>query len=173
MCVCVWLKLEHPFSTHSSPVLKGSSPAWNEFIFSAKSVRSQHKTSLSVAINMFVCSVIRIWRWVAETISSLAMNGFICSVKSYSEVSSRDYLITSNKRVHPLFGSWFSNPPKRTETRGKSLRKCFISSRDGAEKSRVSRQGEISRTLPHYRMMPAPLSGLQCNAIASLVHFVE
>ena len=59
----------------------------------------------------------------------LAMNVFIYSVKSYSEVGSRDYLVASNKRVRLLFGSWFRNPSKRTETRGKKfLKKNFISS---------------------------------------------
>ena len=38
---------------------------------------------------------------------SLAMNVFICSVKSYSEVSSRDHLVTSDKQVRLLYGSWF------------------------------------------------------------------
>ena len=51
------------------------------------------KTHSSLATNMFVCSVIRIWRWVAEIISLLAMNAFVCSVKSHSKVGSRDYCI--------------------------------------------------------------------------------
>ena len=42
-----------------------------------------------------------------------------------SKVSSRDYLIASDKHVCLLFGSWFTNPPKRTETRSKTFLKKF------------------------------------------------
>ena len=59
-------------------------------------VPSTKRACSSLAINMFVCNVICIWRWVAKTISSLVMNVFVCSVKSYSEVSSRNYLIAIN-----------------------------------------------------------------------------
>ena len=34
-----------------------------------------------------------------KTRSSLAINPFVCSVISYSEVSSKGYLVTSDKRV--------------------------------------------------------------------------
>ena len=42
------------------------------------------------------------WRWVAESISSLAMNTFVCSVKSYLEVGSRDYIVASKEFVFYL-----------------------------------------------------------------------
>ena len=89
----------------------------NVFISSAKIVHPQHKTCLSLAVNMIVCNMICIWRWIAKTISSLEMNALICSVKWYSEVSSWDYLVASDKCVCLLLGSWFRNPPKRTETK--------------------------------------------------------
>ena len=105
----------------SSPARTLSSLAPKAFVSSTKIVCPQHKTCLLLAINMFACSVIRIWRWVPRTISSLAMNVFICSVKSYSEVSSRDYLIASNKRVRLLFGSWFRNSPKKNRNKRKKV----------------------------------------------------
>ena len=89
-------------------------------VSSPKIVHPKHKTCSSLAINMFVCNVICICRRVAKTIFALAMNAFVCSVKSYSEVSSRDYFIASDKRVRLLLESWFRNPQKRTETKGKS-----------------------------------------------------
>ena len=46
------------------------------------------------------------------------MNMLVCSVKSYLEVSSRDYLVASDKRVRLLFGSWFGNPPKKEQKLG-------------------------------------------------------
>ena len=83
------------------------------FISKASSIRPQHKTHLSPAIYMFVCNIIRIWSWVTKTISLLVMNRFVCNVKSYSEVSSRDYFVASDKGIHLLFGSGFRNPPKK------------------------------------------------------------
>ena len=38
----------------------------------------------------------------------------------FMEVSSRDYLIASDTRVHLLFGSWPRNPPKEQKV-GKEL----------------------------------------------------
>ena len=35
--------------------------------------------------------------------SSVAMNVFVCSVKSYSEVSSRDYLVASDKCLSSIW----------------------------------------------------------------------
>ena len=75
--VCVWLKFERTFSMHSSRALKFLFPAQNTFVSIAKSVLPQHKMRLLLAINTFVCSMI-----------------------SYSEVSNRDYLVTSDKSVH-------------------------------------------------------------------------
>ena len=49
------------------------------------------------------------------------MNAVVCSVKSYSEVSSRDYLIVGNKHICLRFESWFKK--KNTETKGKSFEK--------------------------------------------------
>ena len=67
-----------------------------------------------------------------------------------SKVSSRDYLIASDKSVHlqcdiinvkrVAFESWFTNPPKRTETKGKVSVRLF-SSRDGRMKCTETRQG--------------------------------
>ena len=82
------------------------------FVLSVKIVCPQHETRSSLAINMFICSAIRIWRLVAKTILSLVMNLFVCSVKSHLEVSSRDYLVASDERVRLLFVSWIRNPKK-------------------------------------------------------------
>ena len=59
-------------------------------------------------------------------ILSLVMNTYVCNVKSYSEVSSGGCLITSDKRVQLLFGSWFRTLPKRTESRGKVSEKVHF-----------------------------------------------
>ena len=77
---------------------------------------------------MFVYSVIHIWRWVAETISFLVMNAFVCSVKSYLEVGSKDCLVANDERIIFYLKVGLETPPKRTETRGKSFWKIFISS---------------------------------------------
>ena len=42
----------------------------------------------------------RLYSIIAETTLSLAMNAFIYSAVSYSEVSSRDYLVASIERIH-------------------------------------------------------------------------
>ena len=79
---------------------------------------------------------------MAETISSLTMNAFVCSVKSYLEVSSRDCLVASNKRVHLLFGSWFIGTSQtRTETRGKMFEKTSFQVRDRPIQRTETRQG--------------------------------
>ena len=62
-----------------------------------------HKPRSSLAMNMFVCSVISIIvlgsACVADTIPSLAMNAFVCGVMSYLEESSREYLVDSDEQV--------------------------------------------------------------------------
>ena len=114
----------------------------------------------------------------------LTLNAFVCSVKSCSEVSSRGCLVTRDdafvcsvisylevKRV--VFENWFTTPPKGQKLGGKVSEKNFISSRDGAEKSiETSGDEKPKKTHPNYRTMPGPLSGLQRNALASLVRFV-
>ena len=98
-----------------------------------------------------------------------ATNVFTCSVISYSEVSSKDYKISSLeiKCTHlqcdiiemkqVVFKSWFRNPTKRTGPRGKKLlKRTSFQVRDGPVKRTELRQGrENSRTLPYYRMMAA------------------
>ena len=71
VCVCVWLKFEPAFSTCLSSSAKRVRLQRQECVYP-----DQHKTRSSLAINAFVCSVI-----------------------SYSEVSSRGYLVASNKCV--------------------------------------------------------------------------
>ena len=56
---------------------------------------------------------------------------------------------------------------------GKSFWKNYISSRDGAEKSTENKTGlETLKNPTLLRNDAGPLSGLQRNALASLVHFV-
>ena len=152
--------------------LKCTSPARNEFASSVKSVHPQHKTRSSLAINLFVSSVIRIWRWVAETVTSLAMNVSVCSVKLCSEVSSRDCLVASDKCFCLLFESWFRNPSKRAETREKSFWKTSSQVRAVPVKRTETRQGwENSRTQPYYWMMAPPFwPPKQCTCIPSSLH---
>ena len=130
-CVLVWLKLKHVFNTFISSA--------EVFISSVKHVRLQYQKCstpaknafVAIVINLFVCSVICIWRWVAGTILSLAMNAFVCSVNSYLEVGtcSGDYLAANDKHIHLLFGSRFRNPPKGIKTMVRTfLGKNFISS---------------------------------------------
>ena len=57
------------------------------------------------------------------------------------EVSSRDNLVTSDKRIRLLFGSWFRNPQKGTKTRGKFLKKISFQVRAGPVKKTETRQG--------------------------------
>ena len=65
---------------------------------------------------------------------SPAQNAFVCSVIPYSEVTSNDYLIASDKCIHHLFGSWFRNPPPKEQKIGKKFLQNLISSSDGPEK---------------------------------------
>ena len=86
----------------------------------APGVCPYHKTCLSLAINMFVCSVVSIWRRVIKTVLSLATNTFIWSEKSYSEVGSKN----CDKHVRLLLEIGLKPPPKRTNTREKGSQ-CF------------------------------------------------
>ena len=76
---------------------------------------------------------------------SLAIDVLVCSVKSYLEVSSRDYLGARDQRVCLLFGSWFRTPTPRKKNRNcwKTViyEKKFISVRDGPVKRTETRQG--------------------------------
>ena len=101
------------------------------------------------------------------------MNMFVSIVKLYSEVGSRDHLVASDERVHNLVGSWFRNSSKRTETMGKILlKKTSFQVRAGPACKRDRNKAEIRKlkntTLRNDRAL---LSGLQCNAFASLVQF--
>ena len=62
----------------------------------------------------------------------LAISAFVCCVIRCSEVSSRGYLVASDDTFvcsvisylevkRAVFENWFTNPPKRTETRGKKF----------------------------------------------------
>ena len=73
------------------------------------------------------------------------MIAFVSSVKPYSEVSSRDYLVRSDRHVCLLFGSWFRNPPKKEQKlREKFLKKVSFQVRDG------QKQGRDEKTQEHY-----------------------
>ena len=63
---------------------------------------------------------------VAETFWLLAMNAFVCSVKSYLEVSSRDFLLASDKHVVLVFGSWLEILQKNRKQQKKFLEKKFL-----------------------------------------------
>ena len=117
------------FSTHSSPVLKGSSPARNAFISSTKSVHPQHKKHSSLTIKMFV------------------------QCDSYLEMSSKDYLVASSLSAAEIILSLAINafvfflevgletPKKEQKLGGETVSfKNLISSRDKAEKSTETRQ---------------------------------
>ena len=60
---------------------------------------SNVKMRSSLAINAFCVQCDIVFAFQRCTGSSLVINVFVCSVMSYSEVSSRDSLVTSNKRV--------------------------------------------------------------------------
>ena len=109
---------------------------FNLFVSSAKCARLQRETRLSPAPEVFVSSAksVRLRTMQHKTRSTLAMNAFVGSVMSCSEVSSRGYLVASDQHVvcsvtsnlelkRVVFESWFRNPPKRTETRGKKVLK--------------------------------------------------
>ena len=67
-CVCGADARAHVFNAFISSA-KAFISSSNSFVSSAKSVRPQHKMRSSLAINMFVCSAIRIWRYVAKTLA--------------------------------------------------------------------------------------------------------
>ena len=92
-----------------SPVSKCSSPAQKAFIASDQHVRLQ-------------CEIVFEDEYIAETVSLLTMNAFVCSVLSYSEVSSADYLVANDECVClqcaievkcAVFGSYFRNNSKK------------------------------------------------------------
>ena len=102
------------------------------------------------------------------------MNAFVCSVKSYSEVGRRNYLVASDKRVRLLFGNWFRNPPKEHKLGGKLSEKTSFQVRAGPVKRTETKHG--LETLKNSTLLQndgALLSVLQCNALASLVHFAH
>ena len=105
---------------------------------------------------VFVSSMKRV-HFQSQKCSSPAQNVFVCSVISYLEVSSRDYyLVAGNKRVSLLhvLGSLLRNPPKKEQKLGKKFQQKFISSRDGPEKSKETRQRwKNARRLPDSGMM--------------------
>ena len=89
-----------------------------------------------------------------KTLSSLAINMFVCSVMSCLEVSSRGCLVASDEHVRLQCDIEFrgetscilkvslENPPKKEQKLGgKVSEQNFISSRDGAEKSTETRPG--------------------------------
>ena len=83
------------------------------------------------------------------------MNAFFCSAKSYLEVSSRDYLVASDKPL--LFGSYFKNPGKGQKLRGKKFLKK-TSFQVGMDLQKVKKQGRDEKNLqhsPHYETMVA------------------
>ena len=106
-CVCVFVYGWSSIAGFEHVCLQHSSPIRNVFSSITISVLPQHKAHTMLLIDMFVCSIIRTWRWVAKTFTSLVMNVHACNGKPYSEVSSRDYLCACDKWVHPVFWSWF------------------------------------------------------------------
>ena len=135
----------------------------------SQSVCPQHRMSSSLVhvINMFVCSVVCIRRSVADTILWLAMNAFIYSMKAYLEVGSRDYLVTSDRRVCLLFGSWFRSPTKKEQklhVGENSFWKNFVSSYGWTyikDRNKVGMKKFKNTTLQ--RNVGALLFGFQCN----------
>ena len=143
------------------------------FISSAKLVHLQCQKCLSPGKNTFVasdtckCCLSAVWyrirRWMAEAISLLAINAFVCCVIWCLEVSSRDYLVASNKCIlleymisylevkRVVFEYWFRNIPKKVKKLG------WIVSEETSfwvrmELKKVHKQGKDekdSRTLPN------------------------
>ena len=58
---------------------------------------------------------------IAKTISSLAINAFICSVKSYLEVTSRDDLVASKNAFVFYLEVGLETPQKEQKLREKSF----------------------------------------------------
>ena len=48
----------------------------------------------------------------------LVMNLFVHKVRSFMEVSSRNYLFASDECVHPLLGSWLRTHQERAQYKG-------------------------------------------------------
>ena len=127
--------MPQPMATYHSP--KCSYPAQNAFVASNKPVRLHCDLYLEVKSRGYLAASDErmhsstVWnhvrRWVAETVSSLAMNDFVFWLEVGLETL-----------------------PKRTETNGKKfLKKNFISSRDEPIKRTETTQGwEDSRTPP-------------------------
>ena len=141
------------------------------FVSSAKLVRPQHKNCSSLAIKMFVSIVIRNWRWVAKTIYLVASDECV-RLKSeiiYSEVCSRDYLVTSGKRVRLLFGSWFRTPQKGQKLGEKACEKNSFQVRNGpverTEQGREEKTQEHNPTMEWWR--PPHWPPTQCISIPS------
>ena len=89
--MCVSLTLECAFSTRSSPTLECSSPARTRSCQAPKVLVPSTKRAFvaSVKHDCLQCdSYLEVSS--KDYISSIAMNAFVCSVKSYSEVSSID-----------------------------------------------------------------------------------
>ena len=81
---CVRLQLQNCSSPAQNAFVTSNKvfiSSLNTFVFSTKSVRPQHKKCSSLTMNMFVRSVICIWRAVAKTILSLAINTFVFCVE--------------------------------------------------------------------------------------------
>ena len=91
------------------------------------------------------------------------MNVFVYSVKSYSEVGSRDYLVATNKRICLLFGSWFRNSPEKEQELGER----------GAEKTSFQVRAVPVKTQPYYGMVvPSSLASnaMHLHPYSSLAH---
>ena len=104
------------------------------------------------------------------------MNAYVCWVKSYTEVSSRDYLAATDTHVRLLFGSWFRNPPKGTETRGKSFwSKLYL--KLGMHLSQGQKQSRDNKNQEHYPTMEGWWTPLwpptQCTCIPSSLCYVQ
>ena len=74
---------------------------------------------------MWSAKTFRVENFLIYGISSLAMNVFACSMKSYSEVGSEDYLDASDKPVRLLLEVDLQ-PPKITQTTGKFVQKIHF-----------------------------------------------
>ena len=95
------------------------------FIYSAKSVRFQRQKCLSPAQNVLTCSVI-----------------------SYSEVSSRDHFIASDKHVCLLFGSRVRNPLPQKEQN--VVKEVSAKLQVGMDVKKVQKQGRDKRMQEDY-----------------------
>ena len=162
--MCVAEALTRIFNTFASSALvlisstkcihhqdeKCSSPAQNALVASSKPVDWQ-------------CDKISIWRWREETISSLAINTFIYSVKWRSEVSSRDCLIASDKQFCLLFEILFRPPQKEQKLGEKASEKTSFHVE--LNLSKTQKQGRNEKTQHHHllRNDGRPHYGLQAG----------